>query len=281
MKITKLTGFVGAEVAGIDLRTPLPDQLATNLRAALATHGMLVVRDQRLTLSQQKHLTRAFGSPMQLPYVEPLRDEPEVIAVLKEADESSGGVFGGAWHSDFSFLENPPAGSILSAIEVPPAGGDTLWASQVAAYASLPVDLRTLVDTHKAVHIGAPYGVRHAPPEEDRAGASIRMTRGDPAADRERLHPSVITDPLSGVRALFLNPIYVTRFDGMTEFESKPLLQELYTYATKPDICCRLRWQAGDVAIWDNRLTMHYATNDYDGHRRLLYRTTFAGSPPA
>ncbi len=280
MKITKLTGFVGAEVAGLDLAQPLSDTAAADLRAALTAHGVLMIRDQHLTLLQQKQLTRTFGPAMQLPYVAPLEGDPEVIAVLKEAAESAGGVFGGAWHSDFSFLENPPAGSILSAVEVPPYGGDTLWASQVAAYASLPSDLRKLVDTRKAIHVGAPYGVKHAPAEGERAGASIRMTRGDPEADRERLHPSVITDPLSGARALFLNPIYVTRFDGMTEEESQPLLQELYTYATKPDICCRLRWQAGDVAIWDNRLTMHYATNDYDGHRRLLYRTTFAGNPP-
>jgi taurine dioxygenase len=281
MQITRLTGFIGAEIIGPDLRQKISEDLGATLRAALRTHGMIVLRGQNLDRADQRRLTRAFGPPMRLPYVEPMADDPEVIAVLKEAEEINVGVFGGDWHSDFSFLDNPPAGSVLNAVEVPAVGGDTLWASQAKAYDSLPADLKSIVDGRMAVHLGAPYGVKHAPPRDTRSGASIRMTRGDPAADRERLHPAVITDPVTGTRALFLNPIYVTRLEGMTETESAPILAALYKHATKPDLCCRLTWAAGDVAIWDNRMTMHYATNDYDGQRRLLYRTTWAGSPPA
>jgi len=160
-------------------------------------------------------------------------------------------------------------------------GGDTVWASQVAAYDSLPGDLKRIVDGRNAIHLGAPYGVKHAPPEHERTGASIKMTRGDPEADKETLHPAVITDPVSAQKALFVNPIYTTRLDGMTEEESAPILAALFKHATKPDFSCRLRWSPGDVAVWDNRMSLHYATNDYDGVRRLLYRTTFSGDPPA
>ncbi|MEP5731606.1 MAG: TauD/TfdA family dioxygenase [Sulfitobacter sp.] len=281
LTIKKLTGLMGAEVFGPDLTKPIASDLAQSLRQALADHQMIFLRAQHLSLEDQKRLTAVFGPPMQLPYVAPLDNDPDVIAVLKEAHERNTGVFGGAWHSDFSFLENPPAGSVLNAVEVPEVGGDTVWSSQVAAYASLPDELRRAVDGRQAVHVGAPYGVKHAPPVKERANGSIKMARGDPEADREILHPCVISDPISGRQALFLNPIYTTRFEDMSEADSRPILDALYKHATRPDFSCRLRWQAGDVAIWDNRMTLHYATNDYDGVRRLLYRTTYGGQRPS
>ena len=281
IKITKLTGFMGAEISGVDASAPLTEKAKDILRAALADHQMIVLRSQYLNRDQQKALTQVFGPLMRLPYVQPTAEDDTVIAVLKQADEHNTGVFGGEWHSDFSFLANPPAGSVLNAIEVPDVGGDTVWSSQTAAYASLPADLKKIVDGRNAVHVGAPYGVKHAPPETERANASIKMTRGDPNADLETLHPAVITDPVNGHKALFVNPIYTTRLDGMSEDESAPLLAALYRHATRPDFSCRLKWGAGDVAIWDNRMSLHYATNDYDGVRRLLYRTTFSAAPPA
>lgn len=279
-QIDPIAGFIGAEITGVDLRTMDDPDLPDILRRALADHHVLVIRDQNLSLPEQKHLTEVFGHLMELPYVAPIPDDPAVIAVLKEAHETSGGVFGGEWHSDFSFLENPPAGSVLAAVEIPPVGGDTVWSSQVAAYDSLPEHLKALVDARQAVHVGKPYGVKHAPPAKERAGGSIRMSRGDPDADREILHPAVVTDPETARRALFLNPIYTTRFDGMTEEESRPFLEQIYKHATRPDFSMRHRWRAGDIVVWDNRMTLHYATNDYAGSRRLLYRTTFRRDPP-
>ncbi|MEM8648980.1 MAG: TauD/TfdA family dioxygenase [Pseudomonadota bacterium] len=281
MNLVKLTGLMGAEITGIDLKEGITPEIGSQLKSALQQHQMIVIRDQHLDIKQQKELTKVFGPLMKLPYVSPLEDDDEVIAVLKEASETNSGVFGGEWHSDFSFLENPPAGSVLNAVEIPDVGGDTVWSSQVSAYASLPKDLKDIVTSRKAVHLGAPYGVKHAPPKEDQANASIKMTRGDPNADREMLHPAVVTDPNSGNKALFLNPIYTTRFEDMTEAESEPILAAIYKHCTRPDFSCRLKWQAGDVAVWDNRMSLHYATNDYDGSRRLLYRTTYSAAPPA
>lgn len=280
MQLQRMTGFTGAEISGVDLKQPIGDDLAGALSDALGQHQMIVFRAQHLGLGDQKRLTRVFGPLMQLPYVEPMKDDPDVIAVLKEADEINVGVFGGDWHSDFSFLPNPPAGSVLNAVEVPEVGGDTVWASQVAAYESLPADLREIIDGREAIHLGAPYGVKHAPPADARSGASIKMTRGDPEADKETRHPAVITDPKTGRKALFVNPIYTVRLAGMSVEESAPVLAALFKHAAKPDFSCRLRWQPGDVAVWDNRMSLHYATNDYDGVRRLLYRTTWSGDAP-
>jgi len=130
------------------------------------------------------------------------------------------------------------------------------------------------------VHTGAPYGVTHRPSPDVNVSRSIRMRRGDPAADRETIHPAVRTHATSGRKALFVNPIYTTRLEGMTEAESRLILQRLYAHAVRPEFTSRFRWAPGCVAVWDNRATLHYAINDYDGHRRLLYRTTFAGERP-
>ena len=156
--VSPITRAVGAEISGVYLNR-LDGRAAAALRAALWRYQVLVFRDQHLDIAAQKRLTQAFGEPMRLPYVEPLADEPEVIAVLKEASERNVGVFGGDWHADFSFLDRPPAGSVLSAVEVPAVGGDTLWASQTAAYAALASELRRVVDGRGAIHVGKPYGV--------------------------------------------------------------------------------------------------------------------------
>ena len=275
-----LTGAIGAAIEGVDLTGEIPDALAGDLREALARHQVLFFRGQFPTIGQQKALTRIFGPLMRAPYVAPLDDEPEVIRVLKEADEE-GGVFGGDWHTDFSFLERPPAGSVLNAIETPPFGGDTVWVSQAAAWDALPDGTKALLLGRDAIHVGKPYGVKWSPPPEQRAGASMSMARGDPSADIERRHPAVLRQPATGRLMLFLNPTYVSRLEGLSEDESRPILEAVQSHATRPEFCCRFRWNAGTVAIWDNLATQHYAINDYPGHRRLMYRTAFKGPAPA
>ncbi len=280
MQITPVTGNIGARITSLDLSQPLSEDAAEALRGALDSYLVLFLPGQQLDRQRQKEITEIFGPLCKLPYVEPMPEDDYVIAVLKEADEINVGVFGGDWHSDFSFLEKPPAGSLLHAKELPPYGGDTLWANQVRAYETLPDDLRGLVEGKRAVHLGAPYGIKHAPPEETRSGRSIKMSRGDPSADVERFHPAVRRHPRSGKRALFLNPIYTTRFEDLSVEESAPHLQRLYAHMTRPEFACRHSWRPGDLVIWDNRTTLHYAVNDYDGYRRLLTRTTFAGERP-
>jgi taurine dioxygenase len=274
-----LTPHIGVEIGGIDLTSGIPANLAVSMRDALARHQVLFFRDQHLNIEQQKTLTQAFGPLHQSSYVESVEDEPYVIRVLKEADEA-GGTFGGDWHTDFSFMENPPAGSVLSAVEVPSVGGDTLWASQAAAWDHLAGELQKLLLGRDALHVGKPYGRKWAPSEETRSGASMKMLRGDLDADAEQRHPAVLQHPITGRRMLFLNPTYVSRLDGMSEEESQPALDRIQAHATSPEFCCRFRWTPGTVAIWDNLATQHFAVNDYFCHRRLMYRTTFSGPKP-
>ncbi len=275
----QLTPHIGAEIQGLDLNTISLEDIAPALVDALARHHVIFLRDQFIDLEQQKSLTQVFGPLSRLDYVEPLDDEPFVIRVLKEADEG-GGTFGGNWHTDFSFVTEPPAGSVLSAIEVPPVGGDTLWISQAAAWDALPDDLKKILQGRDAIHVGKPYGQKWAPSKETRSGDSMKMVRGDPVADQEQRHPAVLKHPVTGRHMLFLNPTYVSRLDGMSEEESTPILDQIQTHTTQPTFCCRFHWTAGTVAIWDNMATQHFAVNDYFGHRRLMYRTTFAGPSP-
>jgi taurine dioxygenase len=167
---------------------------------------------------------------------------------------------------------------LLSAVEVPEVGGDTVWSNQITAYETLPDDLKAMVDGRDAIHVGKPHGVKFAPKGNQRS--TIKMVRGDPEADRETFHPAVRAHPETGRKALFVNPVYTSRLDGMSEAESAPILDRLFWHAIRPEFSCRHRWRAGDLVVWDNRTTLHFAVNDYDGFDRLLYRTTFSDDQP-
>lgn len=275
-----LTGAIGAEVEGVDLKR-LDDEGFARIHKAFLDHQLLVFRDQCLSIEQQRAFSLRFGPLMVLPYVRPMDAHADVIAVLKQAEERDVGVFGGDWHSDFSFLPEPPMASVLCAREVPPVGGDTVWTNMCAACDALPDALRRRLTGMTGIHTGAPYGAANAPPADQRASGSVHMTRGDPAADKETPHPVVCRHPETGRSVLFVNPIYTRRLAGMDAKQSAALLEQLYAHCTRPEFTCRHRWRAGDVVVWDNRCTLHYAVNDYDGHRRLLYRTAIAGRRPA
>jgi taurine dioxygenase len=199
--------------------------------------------------------------------------------VLKEADERKISTFGNAWHSDFSFLEEPPLGSILYAREVPSHGGDTLFANMYEAYEALSEGMKRMLLGLRAMHSGKPYG-QGGLPKDLKTSRSIGIERNNPEADRETAHPVVRLHPESGRKALFVNAIYTTRFEDMSEAESRPLLDFLFEHVQRPEFACRFRWAEGSLAVWDNRCTLHYAVNDYDGSRRLMHRTTVAGERP-
>jgi taurine dioxygenase len=268
----------GADIVGVDLRDPTDDALAV-VTDALAEHSVVFVRDQHLSIEEQVALTGRLGTVLRVPYIGHLPDHPDVIAVLKEADEQRISTFGGSWHSDFSFLDEPPSFTLLHAKDLPSVGGDTVWASQEAAYAALSPGLQRLLEPVRAVQTGWPHGTS-GPSPTMAVSRSVAMTRNDPSADREVLHPVVRVHPVTGRRSLFVNPVYTQRFEDMTVDESRPLLQHLFEHATRPEFTCRLRWTPGTLAIWDNRCLLHLAINDYDGSRRLLHRTTVAGERP-
>ena len=276
--VRPLAPACGAEVFGLDLVNASDTAMAA-VQQALGDHGVLFFRDQQLTPEQQLDVTRRFGPVLRVPYIKHLDMYPDIIAVLKEPDEQKISTFGGTWHSDFSFLEEPPSLTLLYAIDVPAVGGDTLWSSQYAAYEALSSGMKQLLDPLRAIQTAWPHGTR-GPSPSVAVSRSVGMVRNDPSADREISQPVVRVHPLTGRKALFVNPVYTQYFEGMTEEESRPLLHYLFNHATKAEFTCRLRWTRGTLAVWDNRCLLHLAINDYDGSRRLLHRTTVTGERP-
>jgi taurine dioxygenase len=278
-----VTPAIGAEVELPGREGAIHDMAAgvrADLQQALHRFKVIVLRNQSLDEAELLAFSRNFGHLMQLPYIRPLADYPEIIAVLKEADEVKMGVFGGDWHSDFSFLDAPPRYSILYSVQVPETGGDTVWVNMAAAFQALDKDYQDHLRHRYVVHTGAPYGVANAPPEDTQFKGSIHMDRNNPEADRETFHPAVCVHPDTGEEMLFISPTYTTRFAETDRENSRAELTALYAHCTRPEFCCRIRWQADMIVIWDNRSTMHYAVNDYDGHRRLMHRTTITGHAP-
>lgn len=277
--INPVTPHLGAEISGIDLRVSSEATIAT-VKHAFAKHAVLFFPDQHLSPDDLLAVTGRFGEVLRVPYVQGMASHPDIIAVLKEADERRISTFGGTWHSDFSFLPEPPDATLLQAAELPRVGGDTIWANQYLAYETLSDGLKRLLDPLRAIHTGWPHGTM-GPGPDAAVSRSIKMTRNDPGADKEVAHPVVRVHPVTGRKALFVNPVYTQRFADMSVAESKPLLDYLHQHCTRPEFQCRLRWQDGMLVMWDNRATLHLAINDYDGERRLLYRTTLAGARPA
>jgi len=257
-------------IDGVDVRT-LDDATAAELRAAIDAHRVAVIRGQTLTPDEQKAFSRRFGELVALPYVKPLDGHPEVIAVLKEADEVRVSTFGSWWHADFSYLEEPPVWSFLHAKELPPRGGDTLFADLCAAYEALSPGMRALLRGLTGVHSG--QGVYAINAKSSRLGLQNTNSAAD-AAEAE--HPVLCVQPATGREYLLVNSV-IRRFKGMTEAESKPLIDYLFNAALKPEHMCRVRWQPGTLLLWANPMLMHSAIGDYSGFRRVTYRTTVEG----
>lgn len=272
-------GSFGVEIEGVDLNA-LDESDAARLRDAIGAHRVMVVRGQSLSPDAQKDFSRRFGPLVALPYVKPLDGHPEVIAVLKEADEVKVSTFGSWWHADFSYLEEPPVYSILHALELPPRGGDTLFADLCAAYDALSPGMKRMLENVQVMHSGFVYGTRAVSDGGLARARGVVIARGNADADVERAHPLVRIHAPSGRRALFANPTYTTRLADMTVEESAPLLEFLYRHMTRPEFTLRQCWRPGDVLVWDNRAVIHLAVNDYDGYRRLLHRTTAGRERP-
>lgn len=277
--VSPVSPALGAEVHGIDLSEPLSDDAVDDIRAAFLEYLVLFFRDQNLTREQHVAFGRRFGQLIRHPYVEAVAPEyPEIIPVIKAA-EDAGANFGGEWHTDVSFLEEPSMAAILYNTEVPTCGGDTLWNNMYLAYEMLSDGMRNLVNGLRAVH-SANYAYGRNSPYRQLALSQMSIRTQEQAEHDEIIHPVVRTHPETGRKCLFVNPAFTVRFEDMTSEESSPLLSYLYEVASQPGLGCRFRWSPDTVAFWDNRCTWHYALNDYDGERRAGERVTIKGSRP-
>jgi taurine dioxygenase len=277
LEVRPVAGALGATVTGIDLATVTETGQLEGLRNALAEYLVVFLPEQHLDLDDLERITDLLGGRDTTPFVTPLEDRPFVIRVIKEPSDQLN--FANAWHSDLSYLPEPPAYTLLHAWEVPDFGGDTVWSNQYLAYESLSRGLRKTLDGLRAVHsAGMAYGTGGFLDQvKDLMSMDIAPS---PDAAREQVHPAVIEHPVTQRPALYVNPVYTTRFEGWSPPEYQALLNHIYHHATSENFTCRLRWTRHTLAIWDNRCTMHNALNDYSGVRREMFRTSVRGSAP-
>lgn len=271
--VAALSPPAGAEISGIDLARPISSSLATDINRACAEFGVVVFRDQTLTPDQHVALARQLGEVDVNRFFKAVDGHPEIAEVRKDPQHAAN--IGGGWHTDHSYDQAPAKGSLLYARELPPIGGDTLFASMYAAYDTLSEGLKRTLATLNAVH-SSRHVFGHGGRVLGDGDLKGRVLNPD-LATQDALHPVVITHPGSGRKALYVNPGFTVRFEGWTEAESKPLLDHLYAHAIRPEFTVRLRWAPGTLAYWDNRATWHVALNDYAGHRRVLHRITLGG----
>lgn len=269
MEVLPLTGALGAEILGADIRNPADFD---GIMTAFQAHSVVVLRGQSCQPEEHLAFARRFGPINVNRFFKPVDGHPEIATVLKEKDQTQ--AIGEDWHTDHSYDQVPAMGSILHAVEVPPFGGDTLFVSMAAAYDALSPTMRGFLGDLTAVHSS-----RHAfgPSESNSEAARSGRLGNAQAATQDARHPVVIRHPLSGRRGLYVNPVFTTHIEGLGKAESRAVLTMLYEHCKQPEFQCRVRWRAGDITIWDNRATWHKAVNDYHGHRRLMHRVTVDG----
>jgi taurine dioxygenase len=267
----------GAVVTGVDLRKPAEEAGTAELREAWLAHQVLVFPDQELGFAELERAAMRFGPIGADPFFRPIPGQPHVVALTREADETSP-LFADVWHSDWSFLASPPAGTMLYGVDIPPEGGDTLYADQYAAYDGLPAELKGRIEGLHGIHSARRGYAKEGLYGDRDTGRSMAIAPSDDALATQ-LHPLVRRHPETGRPALFCSLAYTIGIDGLDQAEADALLGELFVHLAPEAHVLRHRWEAGMVVLWDNRCLLHAATGGYEGHRRELHRLTIAERP--
>jgi taurine dioxygenase len=273
LDIRPVAGALGAEIHGVDLALALDDGVVAALRRALLDHLVIFFRDQELPPERFLAFARRFGEPMEYPLVRGIEGYPDIIRVAKLEHETVN--FGGIWHSDTTYLEMPPMGTLLVAREVPPFGGDTLFANMYLAYETLSDGMKRLLEGLKGVSSSVKADASKTREDRIKSDATSQSRQEFLA-----VHPVLRTHPETGRKALYVNIAHTVRFDGLTEAESAPILGYLFQHQTRPEFTCRFAWRKGSLAFWDNRAIQHNPVNDYHGYRRVMHRITLKGDRP-
>lgn len=269
ISLKRMSGFIGCEISGVDLFDASVAAIA-EIKRALSEHLVLVFRNQS-NVSRDSHLRLAmnFGDILRLSHFPSTQEHPEIGLVHREANDKKG-FFGEAFHCDSTFLKKPPTVIVMRGVELPPFGGDTAFSNLYVAYESLSERMRKLIDGLKVVHSDS--RIRSDPEAYEAIGSDIGY--------REAIHPLAVRHPITGRKALFLNPKLSVRFDGMTEDESAPLLNFLLQHLQFLPFTTRVRWEPDTIVVWDNWTASHSAIGDYQGYRRTLERVTLYGPEP-
>ena len=274
LTLAPLSPALGAVVSGIDLRQPLDDAQHQAIEQALLTHQVLFFRDQPLTPQQQAAFAARFGDLHIHPIYPSVPEQREVIVLDTAVTDVRDNAI---WHTDVTFLETPALGAVLAAKQLPPYGGDTLWASGIAAFEALSKPLQRLLDGLTATH-----DISKSFPQERFGATDADLARLEEARKKNppRSHPVIRTHPVTGRKALFVSDGFTTRINELSAAESRAILDLLFAHVARPEFTVRWRWRENDVAFWDNRVTQHYAVDDYHPQRRVMHRATILGDKP-
>ncbi|TMJ77423.1 MAG: taurine dioxygenase [Alphaproteobacteria bacterium] len=274
IEVRPIAGAIGAEIHNVDVGADLDEGTVGDIRQALLDHCVIFFRDQKLDVARHKVFTRRFGEIFIHPNYKGTQADPEIIVITREPGDKK--IVGEDWHADTTMMPEPPMGAILYAIEVPPYGGDTLFANQYLAYETLSDGMKKMLSGMRALHSDRMV----AGPQANKNAFRATKVRED-AEWRETVsaHPVVVTHPETGRKLLYVNASYTVGFEGMTEAESKPLLGYLLEHGHRPEFTCRFRWETGSIAFWDNRVCKHLAIHDAGPFRRVMRRTQIAGGP--
>ena len=274
IEVRPIAGAIGAEIHNVDVGADLDEGTVGDIRQALLDHCVIFFRDQKLDVARHKVFTRRFGEIFIHPNYKGTQADPEIIVITREPGDKK--IVGEDWHADTTMMPEPPMGAILYAIEVPPYGGDTLFANQYLAYETLSDGMKKMLSGMRALHSDRMV----AGPQANKNAFRATKVRED-AEWRETVsaHPVVVTHPETGRKLLYVNASYTVGFEGMTEAESKPLLGYLLEHGHRPEFTCRFRWETGSIAFWDNRCCKHLAIHDAGPFRRVMRRMQIAGGP--
>jgi taurine dioxygenase len=278
-----LAAAMGAEIKGVQV-SQVDEESFAEIADALYRHKMIFFRDQDMSLADQERFTLRFGEFGRDAYTTGVEGHPHVQRVVKEAEARTPMIFGNGWHTDSPFLERPPAISLLFGAEIPPYGGDTIWANTELAFACLSETMQAMLRPLR-VHMSAGEVLRTVSELAAASGGGKRLGSTEVSADEAPmvagwLHPLVRTHPVTRTEALYVDETYTKGIEGLTEREAAPLIAFLRDHVTQPAFTCRLRWARRTFALWDNRACLHHAFNDHDGYRRELFRTIVVGETP-
>jgi len=276
VQIEPLAGALGAEVRGVDLRS-LDDAGWREIKSAFLKYAVLAIRGQQLEPADLMQVGARFGEPCHYPFVTGLDGYPFIFEVVKEENETVN--FGGNWHSDTTYLQQPPLATLLYAVETPTHGGDTLFSNTAAAYDALSEGMRAMVDKLVGVN-SASLKVTGGRRKMHSTIGSMKVHDTENADSYEAEHPVARTHPDTGRKALYVSRSHTIRFRDMSEQESRPLIDFLQAHQIRPEFTCRVRWSPGTLTVWDNRCTQHSAVNDYHGQRRRMRRLTVGAQTP-
>ncbi|OLF38197.1 MULTISPECIES: TauD/TfdA dioxygenase family protein [unclassified Psychrobacter] len=280
-----LASAMGAEIRGVNL-SDVSDDVMAEIEDALYRHKMIFFRDQEISFTDHENLILQLGEFGTDAYTTGVPGHPNIQPLIKEASVTTKSVFGSGWHVDSAFLECPPSIAINYGVDIPPYGGDTMFANAVLAYNSLSPAMQEMIAPLKVWMSGkkvlANMQSEKQSQESGKVGAigNIELDLNTQQMLEGFYHPMVRTHPVSGEKSLYVDKIYACGIEGMTEDEARPLLDFLSSFATQESFTCRLRWENNTVIMWDNRICLHQAFNDYDGYRREMYRAIVMGERP-